>query len=790
MKTARKGLALFCAAACAAAAADSVVAPKESLFPLSSISLDGGPLKDQQELNRKYLLQLEPDRLLSRFRREAGLDAKAPPYRGWESEKPLLPGHILGFYMSGAAMTVQATGDATLRERLLYIVDELAEVQKANGSGFALALSHGKDIFREIQEGKIKIVGLPWTGSRINGHFEPTYTMNKLQLGLYQIWLATKSEKAKKVLLALDDWFGEEIVDRLDDRQLQTLLECEHGSMPEAYVDAWRMTGDEKYRRWAKRLCHERMLAPLADGNANFLTRFHANSNIPKYTGFEYVYQITDDERMHRSCVNEWNDVVDRRSWVVGGNGSDEHFSDPERFLDVLRRTGPESCNSVNMLRQTEALFMTDPSARRMDFYERVLFNHILATHDNERGMTAYFTPMFPGAYRVYGDQFDTMWCCTGTGLEAPGKYAQMVYTHAPDGSSVSVQLFAPSTLDWREKGVKIVQETDFPYSDKVRLTVSVDKPLRFALKVRKPAWCAKPSASVACREESGYLVVEREWKGSSCVEVTLPMQVRVERLPGSVPGSENYVAFTYGPVVLAGELGRAGGLRKESFWTLDDHWRAPTMPEDAFPRIVAEKGDDIEKMIRLVDSKALRFRSKGFYPEEVTLAPFSDIHFQRYNIYWPVITRALVSELEAEKARNVDSVRIGDRESEAAHGLKSERSHTGRGAYGRHKDKMWRDASDGGWFSYDMKVGAASGDRHLRLVFWGRERGDRRFKVLVDGEKVAEMSLGGSKDEFVTQDILVPAKLVRGKEKVTVRFEAEPKCTAGGIFGLSMLRN
>ncbi|MBE6382352.1 MAG: hypothetical protein E7049_04980 [Lentisphaerae bacterium] len=790
MNTARKGLALFCAAACAAALADSVVAPKESLFPLGSISLDGGPLRAQQELNRKYLLQLEPDRLLSRFRREAGLDAKAPPYRGWESEGMSLPGHILGFYMSGAAMTVQATGDETLRSRLLYIVDELAEVQKANGSGFALAISHGKDVFRDIQHGKINVAGLPWNGHKINGHFEPTYTMNKLQLGLYQIWLATKSEKTKKVLLALDDWFGEEIVDRLDDRQLQTLLQCEHGSMPEAYVDAWRITGDEKYRRWAKRLCHERMLAPLADGNANFLTRFHANSNIPKYTGFEYVYQITGDERMHRACVNEWNDVVERRSWVVGGNGSDEHFSDPERFLDVLRRTGPESCNSVNMLRQTEALFMTDPSAQRMDFYERALFNHILATHDNERAMTAYFTPMFPGAYRVYCDPFDSMWCCTGTGLEAPGKYGQMVYTHAPDSSSVSVQLFAPSTLDWREKGVKIVQETDFPYSEKVRLTVSVGKPVRFALKVRKPAWCAKPSASVACREESGYLVVEREWKGSSSVEVTLPMQVRVERLPGSVPGSENYVAFTYGPVVLAGELGRAGGLRKESFWTLNDHWRAPTMPEDAFPRIVAEKGDDVAKMIRLVDPKTLRFRSKGFYPEDVTLAPFSDIHFQRYNVYWPVISRALVRELEAEKARNVDSVRIGDRESEEAHGLKSECSHTGRGAYGRHQDKMWRDASDGGWFSYDMKVGAASGDRHLRLVFWGRERGDRRFKVLVDGEKVADMSLGGSKDEFVTHEIAVPARLVRGKEKVTVRFEAEPKSTAGGIFGLSMLRN
>ena len=160
------GACIMGACTCAATAQNSItsettatnvanpVAIKETLFLLKDVRLLAGPVQTQQELNRKYLLKLEPDRLLSGFRREAGLEQKAPPYRGWESEAPLLPGHILGFYLSGASMTVQATGDEELRRRLDYIITELAAVQAANGSGYMLAVPNGKKIFADIARGK------------------------------------------------------------------------------------------------------------------------------------------------------------------------------------------------------------------------------------------------------------------------------------------------------------------------------------------------------------------------------------------------------------------------------------------------------------------------------------------------------------------------------------------------------------------------------------------------------------------------------------------------------------
>lgn len=776
------------------------------LFPLGDVRLIGGPLQRQQELNRRYLLQLEPDRLLSWFRKEAGLDPKAPPYRGWESENVLLPGHILGFYMSGASMTVQATGDEVLRERLLYIVDQLEEVQQANGSGYALALRNGKEIFREIQSGNIRIQGLPWNGNNINGHFEPTYTLNKVLLGLYQIILATDSEKAEKVFLRLSDWFGEEIVDKLDDRQLQTLLQCEHGSMPESFVDAYRLTGDEKYRKWARRLCHERMLIPLAEGRGDFLTHFHANSNIPKYTGFEHVHQIAGDEAMHRAAVNAWDEIINHRSWVVGGNGSDEHFFDPDKFLEVLRRTGPESCNSVNMLRLTEALYVTSPSASRMDYYERVLFNHILSSHDPERAMAVYFTPMFPGAYRVYCDAFDSMWCCTGTALEAPGKYGQMIYTHASDNRTLTVNLFAPSELDWSERGVTIRQETGFPYEQAT--TLKIDAPERgeeFTLRVRHPAWVPDCKLQVTLNEEpvdadsvrSSYFSLHRRWMKGDVLHIKLPMTLNKENLPGS----DEYVAFLYGPIVLGGELGRMGGLTKEDFWKFHEKLPRNIISEDSAPWVVAKAEEDPTRFIEPVDGEPLHFRSKGFYPNDVSLIPFSDIHFQRYAVYWRRVTPEQMEETLKERERKarkekelemrtVDCVVIGDTLSEKDHALQAIGSNTGFGAYGRHTDRAWRDARDGGWFSYKMHVDA-NAPLILRCTFWGNERGDRTFDIFADNELLKTYTLTETENnEFIHLDLALPDSLIKGKTKLTVKFQAHPKNSAGGIFDLRILND
>ena len=617
------------------------VASMAELFPLRAIKLLAGPVGDQQELNRHYLLKLDPDRLLSWFRKEAGLVPKAPPYRGWESETPLLPGHILGFYLSGAAMTVQATGDATLSNRLNYIVAELTEVQAAHRSGYMLAVPDGKKLFAEVAHGQIKIGGLPWTGNSINGQFEPTYTLNKLMLGLDQVCQATQNAKAREVLIRLADWFGHDVLDKLDDQQVQTLLECEHGSLNESFADVYALTGDKKYLRWARRLCHERMMLPLAKNDGVFLTHIHANTQIPKFTGFERISQFNGEAQLDAAAMNFWSEVVDHRSWVIGGNSVDEHFFPTKDFgKELSNLTGPESCNSVNMLQLTEALFRAHPSAKLMDYYERTLFNHLLAAHEPERGMFVYFTSMRPGAYRVYSDEFDSMWCCVGTGMEAPGKYGQMIYSQTPDHHVLDVNLFIASELTWQDQGVCVRQTTAFPDEAATTLAFSSAKAqTQFTLRLRHPWWVPDGQLKLEVNgraitnhsRRGEYAAVERAWNSGDVVRIALPMRLTTE----IVPGDDHYVAVLYGPVVLSGALGREG-LTKYDFWQIKDNVARKTIPEAHAPVFVAATPDEIVARIKPVAGKPLTFYTSGLArPLDVELIPFFRNHFQRYALYW-----------------------------------------------------------------------------------------------------------------------------------------------------------
>ena len=806
---------------------------REALFPLSQVRLTGGPLQAQQEQNREYLLRLDPDRLLSRFRLEAGLKPKAEPYNGWESPKNWLDlaGHILGFYMAGAAMTVEATGDEELKRRLLYIVDELEAVQNAHGDGYALAAKDGRKVFNEIASGKINVKINPKTEycAFINKRFEPIYTLNKVLIGLWRIHVATGSDKAKRVFLRLSDWFGNAIVEKLNDAQLQKVLDCEHASLPETFAVAFMMTGDEKYKRWARRLCHERMLAPLADGNAAHLNFHHANNEIPKYTGFERVYRITGEERLHRAMVNANHAFMYDHAWANGGNSHREHLFPKADFEKKLFMDGgPESCNSVNLLRQIEALFETEPSPDKIDFYERVLFDHLLSTHDPILGRTIYYTPPKPGASRTYSDEFDSMWCCTGTGFEAPGKYGQMIYTHStgggrgatalPSGDAVSINLFAPSTLDWKERGVKLRQETAFPYGETSCVKVeAVGKDPKFTVKVRRPAWAGGDfrvyvnGVTASVQQQDGRAVsmkpphvvsITREWKAGDRIDIEFPMSLRAEYLPGS----KKYIAFFYGPTLLVGDLG-SEGLKQSDYFahppsSNTSSWKlGKPIP---MPQVPASAETDPACCLERTTGGPIVFHLKG---SDILLKPMYDLHFSRYTMYWrladPAEEKAFAEASTSEKElakRAVDSVKIGDAASEKAHGFAGENTNSGTGLYGEHHEYHWRDANSGGFFSYRLSLNlekpvkektSAGGSYVLVAKYCARERGSRTFDVLVDGVKIhTENLIDNKKPAFVFTAMVIPQELIAGKKDVEVRFVPKKGNTAGGLFGLWLVKS
>jgi DUF1680 family protein len=770
---------------------------KAEPFSLSSVRLLDGPFKRAQERDLAYLLSLEPDRLLHNFRTEAGLPPKGAVYGGWESLG--VAGHTLGHYLSACAMMYQATGDARMKQRVDYIVDELALCQQANGDGYLSAIPGGKAIFAAIKAGD---------GGAINRGWVPWYTTHKLLAGLRDAYERCDNQKALRVMIALADWTLD-TTRNLSDAEFQKMLDTEQGGMNEALADLYALTGNQKYLNLARRFCHRRILDPMAEGR-DMLNGFHANTQIPKVIGFARLYELTGDDRYRQAARFFWQTMVQNRTYAIGGNSDREHFFPPEQFDRHLGPETAETCNTYNMLKLTSHLFAWEPSSTRMDYYERALYNHILASQDPDTGMMTYFVSLKPGHVKIYNTPENSFWCCTGTGMENHARYGEAIYFH--DNDALYVNLFIPSTLAWHDKGLTIRQQTRFPEEETTRLTVECAHPVSLVFKIRRPAWAkgmtfrvnGRPLNLPATATHGGYETIARTWHNGDRIEVHLPMALVLDTLPHD----PNKVAVMYGPLVLAGALGRENlpnlylpnqtdldGLPSPEVPALVSATHA-NLPGGAQAGLPDSTRADLLRHIAPVPGSPLTFQTEGLgRPNDVTLVPFYNLHHQRYTVYWDAYTPqewqaqearrlAATAERRALEARTVDEVRPGEQQPEVDHHEQGEATQSGDFNGGK-----WRHALNGGWFSYDLKV-LPDRPQTLRCTYWGDDTGGREFDILVDGTKVATQTLERNRPgEFFTVDYPLPLALTQGKQRVTVRFQAHPGKMAGGLYGCLMLK-
>ena len=743
-------------------------------FDLGDVRLLPGPFQDAQARDGAYLLSLEPDRLLHNFRTAAGLPPKGEPYGGWERQG--LAGHSTGHYLSACALMYRATGDARYRQRADYVVGDLAACQAQAPDGFVCGIPDGKGIFAKIAADGTVMGWAPW------------YTMHKLYAGLRDTYKYCGNAQARSVFLRLTDW-ALATTQNLTDAQFQHMLDTEHGGIVETVSDAYAMTGDSKYLAFARRFTHHAVFDPLA-ARQDRLDGLHSNTNIPKMVGYERLYELTGDAPYHTAPEFFWQTVVNTRSYANGGNGDYEHFFPVSEFKNhVHSDTATETCCTYNMLKLTKGQFTQDPSAAYAEYYERAVLNNILASQEAEQGLMAYHTPMKPGHFKVYGDPVNAFWCCTGTGMENHARYGEAIYFHGADGRALYVNLFLPSTLRWREKGLTLRQDTRWPEGDTTRLTLACAKPTAFALKLRRPSWAPGMTVRVngkpvpATPAPDGYVTVSRTWHTGDVVDAQFPMGIRTEILPNT-PGKQ---AVFYGPVLLAGALGTEGmmpGMDVQNNQAPFD--RKSALAVAAF---VAPAGAVPGHVKPVTGAAPLTFRTEGLgKPDDVTLIPLYRLNHERYNLYWSVYTPEEFAQHQAAEAAQdaltLDRFLPGSRQSDLEHGLQSRGSHTGvlDGA-------SWRDATDGGEFSFTLK-GDPAAPLVLRCTYWGGDSGGREFDLLVNGTVVATQKLNNNKPgQFFDVDSPLPATLTRGKSSLTITLRAKPGRIAGGLFACRLMR-
>lgn len=779
----------------AGTAADSAVpgpAPAAGLFPLGRVRLLDGPFRHAQEVNRRYLLAHDVDRLLAPFRIEAGLPSPQPKYPNWESMG--LSGHTGGHYLTALAQEWAASGDPEWRRRLDAMVAGLAECQQAGGDGYVGGIPRGRTLWDDIAAGRHNFQSFS-----LNGAWVPWYNEHKLFAGLRDAWVLGGNAQARAVLVRLADWC-DTLLARLTDGQMQAMLGTEHGGMNEVLADVYALTGDAKYLRLAQRFSHRAILSPLLR-HEDQLTGLHANTQIPKVTGFARIAEVGGDASWRDAARYFWNRVAGPRSVAFGGNSEREHFNPSDDFSALLEsREGPETCNTYNLLRLTEVLFRAEPAARYADYYERALYNHILASQHPDHGGYVYFTPIRPRHYRVYSRPETCFWCCVGTGMENHGKYGAFIYARSAAGDALFVNLFVASELDWTERGVRLRQETSFPDAERTTLTITTAQPQRFTLRLRHPAWCAQPvivingQPQAVASSPSSYVGIEREWRDGDRIELTLPMTTTLERLPD---GSD-YAAVLHGPIVLAAPTG-TGPL--EGLIANDGRMAhvspGPYLPLDGAPMLVGDSAQ-LAAGLRPVAGRPLTFTAPDLIRPQafdgLELRPFFRVHDTRYMLYWRTVTAeqypAVVAALEASErarlaleARTLDRVAPGEQQSEVEHGFAGEATRTG-ATHGL----RWREAV-GGWFAYTLNATDAAGAAlELIVTYDGSER-DRRFDLLVNDRVLATVELaGGRRDRLVDVVYPLPAGLA-ASGPVTVKFTAREKSRTGSVYGLRLAK-
>jgi hypothetical protein len=743
--------------------------------------LTGGPLKHAQDLDLEYLLALEPDRMLAFLRRSAKLEPKAQGYGGWDGDGRQLTGHIAGHYLSGVSLAWAATGDPRFKERADYLVNELKLIQDGQGDGYVGALMDrdrvdGKSLFQQLSKGIIRSGGFD-----LNGMWSPWYVQHKIFAGLRDAWRYTGNRTALDVEIKFAGW-AESILSPLSDEQIQRMLATEFGGMNEVLADLYADTGDRRWLALAGKFHHAAVIDRLAEMK-DILPGIHGNTQVPKLYGALKLYLYTGNETEGTAAKYFWNEVAQHHTFATGGNTRNEYFGQPDRLSNMVDGRTAETCNIYNMIKMARTLFSVQTDIRNADYHERALFNHILASQDPDDGRVCYMVPVGRGVQHEYQGKFQSFTCCVGSAMESHALHADGLYYES--GDKLWVNLYAPSIAEWKSSGVKLEVSTDLPIGQTATIKVTPQSSKKFTLALRRPFWAGdgfsvrvNGSAMKTVAPANSYVEIARTWKAGDSVELVLPKTLRKEALPDN----PNRLAVMWGPLVLAGDLGPAGGGRASG-------------PEA--PVLVAPE-QPVANWLKPVAGKPGTFRTTGVgLKQEIDFVPFYQLPRRRYAVYWDMYTPAEWTKREADyrareeqqkklEAATIGFVQPGQMQTERDSNQQGESTSPVQveNHYGRTATK---------WFSYDLPVNPAH-PLTLIVTYSNENRGPSACDVLVDGKKVGEQ-IGPRRSpeqeiRFFDLEYRIPADLIVNKNRVTVRFEAANGRSAPSVFGVRIVRS
>ncbi|WP_316843864.1 beta-L-arabinofuranosidase domain-containing protein [Pedobacter psychrodurus] len=599
---------------------ESLPAIKLAAFSLSQVSLKNDAHNHQTkfiENRNKFidtLAKSDPNSFLFMFRHAFGQKQPkgARPLGVWDSEDTKLRGHATGHYLSAIAQAYASTGydpvlQANFEKKMEYMVNCLYDLsmlsgkpEKAGGvyvsDPTAVPFGPGKaDFDSDLSGSGIRNDYWNWGkgfisayppdqfimlekgakyGGQKNQIWAPYYTLHKILAGLIDVYEVSGNKKALNVATGMADW----VYARLNQLPQETLIKMwntyiagEFGGMNESMAHLYQITGKTEYLKTAQLFDNIKVFygdTQHSSGLAKNVDSFrglHANQHIPQIVGSIEMYRVSGKPEYYKVADNFWHKATDDYMYSIGGVAGARNPANAECFISqpsTIYENGfseggqNETCATYNMLKLTGDLFLFDQRAELMDYYERGLYNHILASVAEHSPANTYHVPLRPGSVKQFGNADMTGFtCCNGTAIESSTKLQNSIYFRDKDNSSLYVNLYVPSVLDWTEKKIKVEQTTDFPNEDETRLKISGSG--SFDVNVRVPGWATNGFfVKINGRTEKtqakpgSYLKISRQWKDGDIIELKMPFGFHLD----PVMDQQNIASLFYGPVLLAAQ--------------------------------------------------------------------------------------------------------------------------------------------------------------------------------------------------------------------------------------------
>jgi uncharacterized protein len=536
---------------------DNLTIEIASPFPSNQVTLSESWVKDRELLNTRYLQSLDPDRLLHNFRENAGLPSDAKPLEGWEAPWIGLKGHFTGHYLSAVSFLIHQYNDSIFLHRLNYMVDELNKCQQAFGNSYLSAFPE-RDF--DVLE------------TRFGGVWAPYYTYNKIMQGLLDAYIYAGNETALEMVQEMATYVKMRM-SKLDEETIEKVLYSvganpmnEAGAMNEVLYKLYKVTNDPDHLALAELFDRDWFLNPLSN-NENILSGLHSNTHIVLVNGFAEAYPINNEENYRDAVVNFWDMLINYHIYANGSSSGPrpnvvtptsltaEHWGVPGQLSNTMTKEIAETCVSHNTQKLSAMLFSWTAKPKYADVYMNTFYNSVMALQSAHTGKCVYHLPLGSPRQKVFLEENDFR-CCNGSSIEAYTQLNSAIYFR--NQSTLWVNMYIPSKLNWADKGIEIEQTGNFPENSGVEFTIIAKEKTELELNLFIPSWAQKVEVAVNGEMQNvkttpeSFFSLKRQWEDNDRVSLDFEYDFHLK----TMPDDENVIALFYGPMLLAFESG------------------------------------------------------------------------------------------------------------------------------------------------------------------------------------------------------------------------------------------